>query len=320
MQVASVYFFTCCLGILICCSTPSEVPAEEHSVNYIEGYYQPIYQADIAYLDGCYDTAWQLWQQAFSKYEPLNQPEYWELYHASEVAAYFNEHELALDYIEKLLRREGFEIKRFQKDSVFATLRETEGWKLLEKEYPTIRQAYLSSIDLSLRKEIRQMQKQDQLYRANREQFTDQKYIDSINLIDAINTATLISIFETVGYPDNQLIGHESVDGNWELNGMGIGTLLLHTADSIRMAYFVPKLLHFIERGRSEPRILGTLIDQFYLYNNEQQLYGTYTSSNGEELPVQYPEKVDSLRQSIGLPPLALQAERDRLLKEKFGY
>ncbi|EMR00686.1 hypothetical protein [Cesiribacter andamanensis] len=280
---------------------------------YIESYYQHIYLADLAYLKGNYQEAWQAWQRAFSSHPPLNQPMYLELYYAAKVAAHLKHDSLALSYIEALIQTHGKEWQAFETDTVFAELRRTPRWRLLKEKYPFMRQEYLNGVDLELRKEIATMQKRDQLYRSHQGALPAQKTLDSIN------THRLMQLFESRGYPDERMIGNESVDGDWTINMTGIGIMLLHTADSIRMAYFVPKLLQFVQQGSCEPLMLGRAIDKYYLYNKELQVYGTYTNRDGSEIPVQYPEQLDSLRISIGLPPVAVQAERDALVQQMYG-
>lgn len=281
---------------------------------YLESYYQPIYVADIAYMKGDYQTAWELWQSAFSKHIPLNQPMYMELYYAAKVAAHLGHDSLALDYIEALIRTHGKELKTFAMDTVFAGVRSTHRWYSLQERYPLLREAYLQSIDMDLRWEIAQMQKDDQLYRSSKGAMPLQKSLDSIN------THKLIQIFETRGYPNELMIGNETVDGDWTINMTGIGTILLHTADSIRMEYFIPKLMQFVRQGSCAPQVLGPVIDQYYLYNKKLQHYGTYTNMDGSMLPVQNPAQLDSLRISIGLPPIAVEAERQVILRKLYGY
>ena len=104
-------------------------------------------------------------------------------------------------------------------------------------------------------------------------------------------------------------------------NKVDIGLLLVHTDDSIRMNYFVPKLKGFVENGYSHPRILGNIIDQYYLYNNEPQIYGTYKTRDGvysDMIPDL--KKVDSNRLSIGLPPLRLKEKKDSLIRVMYGF
>jgi len=99
-----------------------------------------------------------------------------------------------------------------------------------------------------------------------------------------------------------------------------VGLLLLHTKDSIRMNYFVPKVKEFVKKGLAPPRTLGTMIDQYYLYNGKPQIYGTYGARGGGYANmIDNLKKVDSNRISIGLPPLELKEKKDSLNRIKFG-
>ncbi len=61
-----------------------------------------------------------------------------------------------------------------------------------------------------------------------------------------------------------------------------IELFLLHTKDSIRLNYFIPKIKEFTVNGTAPPRVLDIMIDQYYSYNDKPQIYGTYKRQDGE--------------------------------------
>ena len=86
------------------------------------------------------------------------------------------------------------------------------------------------------------------------------------------------------------------------------------------MNYFVPKVKEFVKNGTASPYTLGTMIDQYYLYNGEPQIYGTYGAQGGGYANmIDDLKKVESNRISIGLPTLEQKERKDSLNKIKYG-
>lgn len=271
--------------------------------NYITDYYQTIYQAELAYELKNYEKAYKLYQSAFNSCTPINTSTYNEIGKYAEVCSILGHDKQALDFIELGLKN-GNELKWNLEDPVHSKIFKTEGGQKLIAKYDKIRSEYLKGINLELRKEIQEMNRLDQLYR--NEQYQENKQ-DSI---DKINTNRLRAIFEKFGYPNDQVIGSYSVDQK----NTDIITMLLHTSDSIRMSYFVPKLKEYVNAGACSPKTLGQVIDQFYLYNNQPQIHGTYEAQNSKYANMIGDRKqVDKNRISIGLPPLELDERIDSI-------
>lgn len=170
----------------------------------------------------------------------------------------------------------------------------------------------MDNADLELRDELIAMRSADQLQRG---QGPDADWTKQDN-IDKIHEKILIEIFEGIGYPTDKIVGPQTMD-----SPVDIELLLLHTKDSIRMNYFVPKVKEFVINGTAPPQALGSMIDQYYLYNNEPQIYGTYKAQGGGYANmIENLKKVDSNRNSIGLPPLELKEKKDSLIKIKYGF
>jgi len=103
------------------------------------------------------------------------------------------------------------------------------------------------------------------------------------------------------GYPGDDLIGPFNVD----FSHSDITILLLHTSDSIRINYFIPKLKEYVKEGACDPETLGVVIDNLHLYNDELQVMGTY--ENREENMISDKGQVNQNRLEIGLPTLEMQ-------------
>lgn len=271
--------------------------------NYITDYYQTIYQAELAYEVKNYNKAFELYQSAFNTCTPINTYNYNEIGKYVEICLILGHDKQALDFIELELKN-GDELKWKLEDPLYSKIFTTEGGQKLIAKYDKIRSEYLKGINLELRKEIQEMNRLDQLFRNGQYQENKQ---DSI---DKINTIKLREIFEKFGYPNDQVIGSYSVD---RIN-TDIITMLLHTSDSIRMSYFVPKLKEYVQAGVCSPKTLGQVIDQFYLYNNQPQTHGTYEAKNSRYANmIADLKQVDKNRISIGLPSLELDERIDSI-------
>jgi hypothetical protein len=270
--------------------------------NYITDYYQTIYQAELEYELKNYDKALELYQSAFNTCTPINTPTYNEIGKYVEICLILGHDKQALDFIELELKN-GDELKWKLEDPVYSKFFTTESGKKLISNYDNIRSEYLRRVNLELRKEIQEMSRLDQLYRNG-------QYQDKQDSIDKINTKRLIEIFDQFGYPNDQVIGSYSVDRIHT----DIVTMLLHTSDSIRMNYFVPKLTGYVKAGVCSPIALGQVIDQFYLYNGQPQIHGTYGAQNSRYANmIDDREQVDKNRISIGLPTLELDEKIDSI-------
>jgi len=271
--------------------------------NYITDYYQTIYQAELAYEVKNYKKAFELYQSAFNTCTPINTYNFNEIGKYVEICLILGHDKQALDFIELELKN-GDELKWKLEDPLYSKIFTTEGGQKLIAKYDKIRSEYLKGINLELRKEIQEMNRLDQLFRNGQYQENKQ---DSI---DKINTNRLREIFEIFGYPNDQVIGSYSVD---RIN-TDIITMLLHTSDSIRMSYFVPKLKEYVQAGVCSPKTLGQVIDQFYLYNNQPQTHGTYEAKNSRYANmIADLKQVDKNRISIGLPSLELDERIDSI-------
>ncbi|UPT71849.1 MAG: hypothetical protein M0D53_05975 [Flavobacterium sp. JAD_PAG50586_2] len=141
------------------------------------------------------------------------------------------------------------------------------------------------------------MKSQDQFYRKK-----DYKSnIDKQKIIDLKNQKRLIEIFDRYGYPNKKIIGGYNIDND----NVDITVMLLHTNDSIRREYFMPKVLEYIKHGEASPELYANLHDQLLLYNGEDQYYGSY--ENKVDIPT---NELNKRRRKIGMPNYGYQKWR----------
>jgi len=279
--------------------------------DYIANYYQKIYKADIEYQTENYEKAFELYQDAFNSCEPIDIPGINEFNNFAELCAILDKNDLSLEFIKKYISR-GYGIKGMLQNSNFDNVFASQKGKELLTNYEQLKNDALSKLNLSLRNEIKEMKREDQKYRNENYQENKNKQ----KVIDEYNTSRIIEIFNEFGYPNESIIGGYPIDKSQ----VHISVMLLHTSDSIRMNYFVPKLTEFVKNGTCPPEVLGSIIDQYYLYNGEPQINGTYTKQGGGySNMISDLKKVDSNRISIGLPPLELKEKKDSILRQRYG-
>ncbi len=298
------------LGFLIFAIASSCHQDKDKNCDYIHNYYQFIYQAELAYEMGEYETAYQYYETGFETCTPINTATYNEIRKFAEICVRLGYLDKAIDFIHLDIQN-GAELKWMLADSVLADAFGTERGTRLIVDYPKLREVFLNNINLDLRKLIIEMSHSDQQFRQGG--YIQQKQ-DSI---DILNCRKLIEIFESFGYPNETVIGGYNIDQMF----VNVGTILLHTEDSIRMNYFVPKLTEFVRMGTCSPITLGTVIDQFYLYNGEPQRYGTYRGQGVRYATmIEDRNQVNKNRIGIGLPPLELNEKIDSLRQLKYPW
>ena len=174
-----------------------------------------------------------------------------------------------------------------------------------DKKYKNLRTQYNASISMDLRNEIHEMLKQDQYYRTV--YFEDDAFSKG-RKVDSTNHKRLKELFDKNIYPSQKLIGglfYNDKDADVE-------TILLHTNDKDRFEYFLPKLKEFIKQGKTNPYIYGMLIDQYHLYNDKEQLYGTYNVDRLDKKKFAFYNK-NRKKLKIGFPSVEFDVWKDSI-------
>lgn len=272
---------------------------EKENCNYITDYYQNTAKAEIEFYSGNYQEAFDFYQIAFRNCKAINIGTHNDTWKFAKVCAELGKTKLALNYIEKRIINGGV-IGEFQRDDIFKSiLNSTRGQKIVSG-YNKMREEHIATLNLDLRAELQKMIEIEQ-------NLNSTKLDDSIY---RVNDKRLVEIFEKYGYPNEQIVGSYIIDRI----SADPTILLLHSRDSIRINYFIPKINKYVRDGKCPPIIAGLLYDNLELYNDQQQTHGTYTNINGG-----YPNmisdisKVNSNRLSIGLPTLEMTEKIDSL-------
>lgn len=255
-------------------------------------YYREISKADSLFVIKEYENATQLFEEIFSKYEPINTFRFNEYSCYLKSKHFFNK-DVNKGDIEALISKYGFTKGRILNDSI---LSKYYSQFINEEKYVELISSYKKSIDFELRKKIASMVRLDQYYRT---EYDGDDFNKQLKKIDSIHERELILMFDKGVYPGEMKVGSLFYDENVP----DIETLLLHTGDSVRLSYFLPKLRNFIKEGKSSPYIYAMMLDQLELYNGRTQKYGTYNVKSIDKNDIQNFSK-NRKELNIGLPSI----------------
>ena len=277
--------------------------------DYINNYYQFVYQAHYEYLNENYQKAYDLLKTAEKNCPLLNQMGIYEPTILAECAAKLGKYKEAFDYIELTLKEFGTKFSSIENDSVFNELKSSKRWKKIKNSAEKYFDDYSKRVDFDLRKELNFMKKEDQRVRTNGFDAEGAKIVDSIN-----NEKLKKIVAECDCYPNYSL----NLVGNYDVDEFDpeISVLIMHIRSN-KADYWKPIFLDLIKRGRAPADIYGNLIDSNLRVNGIFQ-YGIY--SNTKEDKIDDFENLDKRRIAVGLPPWQLEKDIRQLLRKKYGF
>lgn len=270
---------------------------EKPQCNYIEEYYQDVYQAELAYWEQDYQKAYELLKKVEARCGLLNQSVIREPEMMAKLSIKVGEPQKAFPYMERMLR-EGMHFDTFLNNDSYTILKEYEEWDYLERNAARFAQEFENGINQELRAELIAMNDLDQKVR--------QRPIDFIEMerVDSIHQHKIKEIFKSYGYPSRKLVGKNDVNIG---DRVQLSTLFFHFDDTI---YFKPILLKMIRDGKAPASILGNMLDSQQRSRGYYD-YGIY--SNLDSTYIWNYTNLNPLRISVGLPPWKLKKRVDSL-------
>lgn len=264
--------------------------------DYINNYYQFVYQANYEYLNENYQKAYDLLKIAEKNCPLLNQMGIYEPTILAECAAKLGKHKEAFDYIEFTLKEFGTKFTYLENNENLAELKSFKRWKKIKEKANKYFQDYKKIVDFDLRKELNFMKKEDQRVRTNGFDAEGAKIVDSIN-----NEKLKKIVAECDCYPNYSL----NLIGNYDVDEFDpeISVLIMHI-NSVRAEYWKPIFLDLIKRGRAPADLYGNLIDSNLRINGVFD-YGIYQNVGSDRIN-DY-ENLDKRRIAVGLPSRAYQ-------------
>lgn len=275
--------------------------------DYINNYYQFVYQAQYEYLKEDYQKAYDLLKTAEKNCPLLKQMEINEPAILAECAMRLNKPEEAVHYLEISVRDYGVNFDSIKKGTFYKDIQNTRYWRKLERKAKKYHEAYLKQVDLDLRNFIFKMQEEDQSVRINRD-YEGLKRVDSINDLKLRKIVADCDCFPDEMFPQ---FGNYAIDDKF----FNVTFFALHI-NRVRAEYWKPIFLDLIRRGRAPANIYGDLIDS-NLRSNGVYLYGIYNNIGPDKIDDF--ENLDKRRIAVGLPPWQLRKDILELIKKKYG-
>lgn len=283
---------------LIVFSCKSNKQVNENTVvqketNYIP-YYLIMYKADSLYLVNDFEGSYKISDSIFKVFEPLNSDNY------AEYGVYLNcavksNH---LDSIGEKVRY-GYlhfgNIQTLHKDGYTMYKAVNKAANLTDEEMKDLKMKYYNSLNLDLRKKMLQMYQDEQTFRL------EQKSLEEMDIVDEKNRIDLNQIFKKFGFPKKSLIGSNNAYDVPDGGSIYLNIFFMHQSDSVRAKY-LPILLDGVKKGYCEPEIYAIVYDRDLILKGQKQYYGTYTCDGDEVCPLKNPQKIDSIRKTVGLP------------------
>jgi hypothetical protein len=271
--------------------------------SYIQ-YYEMIYNANVLFSENKILEAKNIYEKAFSLFEPINLSEYYEIEKLAIIYDITNDLNNCESIIYKLFSK-GYPIEFFQESDDFKNIKKSTKWNSIKKKYPEYRKNYLRGIDLVMRSKISFMVNEDQKVR--QKNLNIKENFQAMKSTDSISEMFLYHLLESDKFPNQDIIGNYWIDKH----PISADILFMHTSDSMRLNYFIPKMMEFVKKGKCSPKLLSELVDQYNIYNGKRPIFASYFGENFMILKPQNPEFIDLLRTSIGIPSLKLKLKID---------
>jgi hypothetical protein len=319
MKYQFLIFSTFYLGII---SIDSLQAQDTCKCDYIEsGYYQLVYEADIAYLEGNDSLAYEKLQEAETTCPLLNQIPYQEMNLYSRLLLKNNNFGKALHYMEKLATEYGkvpFNIfSVLDEDSVLTTN--------LLSAYPTFNDSIVPSLMQKsdefyttpeckqLIAELTEISKADQEIREKRNMKINPED-DPVYILqkqtDTINAKRFFEIVEKQGYPNTKRYGDD-----FRMWGK-VDALVMHISDHFNIEAMI---LQYIRDGECQPNLYGIIIDRKTMLIKDKRfcLYAAYDGTKDDQIiDIAH---LDARRMAIGLPTWEMHKKRQELMGKIHG-
>lgn len=283
------------LVLIVSCKSKNIVKKEDSQkeVNYIP-YYLKVYEADSLYQTNNFEKCYKILDSLFKIYKPINTEEY------AEYGIYLNSAVMTgnlKDFGDKV--KFGFlnfgNIKTLHRNRALMYDTVKKASNLNPEEIKLLKTQYYNNLNLDLRKRLLEMLDDDQEVRL------ENHSVEEILAVDEKNRIKMNEIFKLYDFPKRELVGSINAYDMPDGKNLYLDILFLHQSDSVIKRY-LPKLLTGVKKGYCDPKVYSQVYDRMMMDETGKQYFGSYTcDSNGEVCPLINPEKIDSIRKSIGL-------------------
>ena len=296
---------------------------EPQKYDYIaSGYYQLVYEADIAHWEGNDNLAFAKLQEAEKRCPLINMPTYNEMELYCRLLMKDRQYEKALAYMDTLANQYG----KFSSNVLIDIGQDTA---LLKNLLRTIPDFYLSKIPKLLRNSelyyaslqrdsiinvLIDMCANDQNVRQKNLRTMSLEDREKMKAIDISNYNRLFELINKFGFPNLKMYG----TANIALHGR-LGDLFSHITDHVNIT---DTILQFVRGGQCTPNLYGKLLDRKDLFKyliergRPMYLYAVFINLRDDEI-IDI-EHLDERRIAIGMPTREMAFKRSKLIREQY--
>ncbi|MDH6355972.1 tetratricopeptide (TPR) repeat protein [Dysgonomonas sp. PH5-45] len=293
--------------------------AQENPDYITSGYYQLIYEVNIADSEGNRELAFSKLQQAEQACPIIQQDAYHEMSLYAELLIEKGDYEKALKYITKLVGDYGCNPASFDEFDEWVTpdFKEKVNWKSQLKQLKVLYDNFYTPEREELAKKIKKITEIDQKPRLaiskqrEGEALTPEELesIESWRKTDSINRVEMVEIFKKYGYPAQRVIGSKNV-----FTIMRLTALFLHVSDGEDISDLV---LKSVRLGQCSPSLYGLIMDRkngFYKDNDS-----TYASAANAEIDnnPDHIAKINARRLAVGMPTIEMSKQETEIFRRK---
>jgi len=270
--------------IVGCSNNEKENETEVKTKSDLEKYYELVWSGMLYFKDQKYENSLSNFQDAFRIKSNENVSDY---FYASTAALNINKDKIAKDLIVTAIQKINASENYFDRFDEFNPYKGKELFTDIKINYSKYKSDFFNNLKYpEIYKEIELLVEKDQKVR------TDGSSGQEMRKVDSLNIKRLIEINKEYGWFDKQWLLL------WHHRG-------IHRDDNYVWNYFRPLIKEKIEKGELRKSYWARFDDEkSMLDGNDFQIYETYWN-NYDQFPIENINKVDSLRSSVGLPPLA---------------
>jgi hypothetical protein len=270
--------------IVGCSNNEKENETEVKTKSDLEKYDELVWSGMLYFKDQKYENSLSNFQDAFRIKSDENVSDY---FYASTAALNINKDKIAKDLIVTAIQKINASENYFDRFDEFNPYKGKELFTDIKINYSKYKSDFFNNLKYpEIYKEIELLVEKDQKVR------TDGSSGQEMRKVDSLNIKRLIEINKEYGWFDKQWLLL------WHHRG-------IHRDDNYVWNYFRPLIKEKIEKGELRKSYWARFDDEkSMLDGNDFQIYETYWN-NYDQFPIENINKVDSLRSSVGLPPLA---------------
>ncbi|AXT58193.1 hypothetical protein D1815_21395 [Aquimarina sp. AD1] len=277
-------FFIISITSLSCNNKGKDGGIKTKTKSDFEKYDELVWSGMLNFKDKDYQNALSNFQDAFKIKPDESTSDY---FYASASALNLKQDKVAKDFIITAIQKTNASENYFDSFDEFNAFRENKLFSEIKARYSKYKTDYTNNLkNPEIYKEIELLAERDQKVR------TDGSSVEEMQRVDSLNIKRLIEINKEYGWYDRQWILL------WHHRG-------IHRENNYVWNYFRPLINKKIEKGELRKNYWARFDDENSMLRGKGvQIYGTYWN-NYDQFPIENINTVDSLRNTVGLPPLA---------------